>query len=446
MSSFKYVIKRSGAKVPFKKERIANAIFRAAVSVGGRNKQTAEKLAEEVLSNLEKRHPEGYEPHIEEIQDCVERTLIKNGHDQVAKTYILYREEKKKKRDEKARKASAPSGNIPWSKLWNILDWTIDHDLHTSEAINKHIQNGRFPHVIHECEELYQEDISMAAKMIAERSKDLRMVFVSGPSSSGKTTSTIKLEEKLNKIGLKFKAFVVDNYFFDLAMHPKDEYGDYDFETPQALDIQLINEHISRLCEGEEVSIPFYDFKTGTRFLNRTKMKLAPNEILLIDSLHGLFPPMSESIPDQQKFKVYIESLLQVKDSKGNYIRWSDIRLMRRMLRDASHRAYKPQQTLEHWHYVRASEMRHIIPNQCHADYIISSGMPYELPLYKARLFAEFEKWKDAYKNDPEREDAHLRAQRIYEMLHEFLAVPDDSPVPQDSVLREFIGGSVYRY
>lgn len=446
METFKYVIKRSGARVPFKLERISNAIYRAAVAVGGRDKKTSEKLAEIVLQNLLKKYPASHTPTIEEIQDCVEKTLIEYGHAKVAKAYILYRNEKKQKREEKARKASVPSENIPWSKIWKLLDWTVDHDLHTIEAINKHIRNKRFPHVIHECEELYQEDISMAANMIAERSSDLKMVFVSGPSSSGKTTTTIKLEEKLNKIGLKFKAFVVDNYFFDLEMHPKDEFGDYDFETPQALDIPLINEHIGRLCNGEEVMIPYYDFKTGTRHLNRNRMKLEKGEILLIDSLHGLYPPMSESIPDQQKFKVYIESLLQVKDKHGKYLRWCDIRMMRRMLRDAAHRAYNPRQTLEHWHYVRASELRHIIPNQSQADYVISSGMPYELPLYKARLFSEFEKWKDAYQHDPEREDAHLRARRTYQMLAQFEAFPDDSPVPKDSVLREFIGGSIYKY
>lgn len=446
MKAFKCVIKRSGAKVPFKLERIANAIYRAAVAVGGRDKEKAQELAQQVLQNMLQKYSADHAPQIEEIQDCVEKTLIENGNAQVAKAYILYRNEKKQKRDEKALKASIPSQNIPWSKLWKILDWTVDHDLHTIEAINKHIRNKRFPHVIHECEELYQEDIGMAAKMITERSEKLKMVFVSGPSSSGKTTTTIKLEEQLNQIGLKFKAFVIDNYFFDLAQHPKDEFGDYDFETPQALDIPMINDHISRLCNGEEVDIPFYDFKTGTRHLKRSKMKLKKGEILLIDSLHGLYPPMSESIPDSQKFKIYIESLLQVKDSNGNYVRWSDLRMMRRMLRDAAHRAYNPRQTLEHWHYVRASEMRHIIPNQSRADYIISSGMPYELPLYKARLFTEFEKWKNAYKNNPERTDADLRARRSFEMLKQFDAVEDDSPVPQHSVLREFIGGSTYKY
>lgn len=446
MKKIDFIIKRSGVKVPFKIERISNAIFRAAVAEGGRNKQQALELAEKVVINLQKKFPDNQIPHIEDIQDCVEKTLIENGHARVAKAYILYRNEKKQKRTEKAKKASSPSENIPWSKLWKILDWTVDHDLHSIEAINRHIRMGRFPHVIHECEELYQEDIDMAARLIAEKSSELKLVFVSGPSSSGKTTTTIKLEEKLNKIGLKFKAFVVDNYFYDLELHPKDEYGDYDFETPQALDIALINEHIARLSSGEEIAVPFYDFRTGTRQLEKTKMKLTEDEILLIDSLHGLYSPLSESVSDKKKFKIYIESLLQVKDENGRYIRWADIRMLRRMLRDASHRAYNPRQTLEHWHYVRNSEMRYIIPNQGKADYIISSGMPYELPFYKDRLFAEFTKWKDDYKNDPEKADAGLRAERTFDVLKQFEAVSDDSPVPRNSVLREFIGGSSYKY
>ncbi len=446
MSKFKYVIKRTGAKVPFREERIANAIYRAAVAVGGRDKETADKLAAEIVANLENKYSEDHIPHIEEIQDCVEKALILNDHTQVAKAYILYRNENKQKREEKALKASTPSENIPWHKLWKILDWTVDHDLHTIEALNKHIRNGRFPHVIHECEALYKEDINMASRMIAERSKNLKMVFVSGPSSSGKTTTTLKLEENLKKNGLKFKAFGIDNYFFDLSMHPKDEFGDYDFETPQALDLPLINEHIKRLCDGEKVKIPFYDFKTGTRHPESSEMQLAKNEILLIDSLHGLYPPMSESIDDDKKFKIYIESLMQVKDKNGKYIRWSDIRLIRRMLRDATHRAYNPSQTLEHWHYVRASEMRHIIPNQSRADYVISSGMPYEIALYRARLFDDFAKWRKEYKDDPLKQDALLRAERAFNFLKQIDPVIDDSAVPKDSVLREFIGGSVFDY
>ncbi|MCK4358946.1 MAG: response regulator SirA, partial [Candidatus Cloacimonetes bacterium] len=238
----------------------------------------------------------------------------------------------------------------------------------------------------------------------------------------------------------------VDNYFFDLRMHPKDEFGDYDFETPQALDLPLINEHLNQLCEGNEVLIPLYDFKTGTRKLNITPMRIKNNEILLIDSLHGLYPAMSNGIPDEYKFKLYLEPLLQMKGPDGKFIRWTDLRMIRRMLRDAKFRAYKPEQTLLHWHYVRSSEIRNIIPYINTTDYIINTGMPYEIALHKALLFEDFKKWNQQFKDDPLQEDAYIRASRIYKFLNAVEPVTDDSAVPRDSVLREFIGGSFLRY
>ena len=323
MNKIKFIIKRSGAKVPFKPERIMNAIYRAAVSLGGRDKNTAEKLAKEVVEFLEKSAPENNIPNIEEIQDIVEKVLIKNGHAQVAKAYILYRNERNRKRRERFKRSSHPSENIPWPKIWRILDWAVSKNVHTIEALNRRIRKEEFPAIVNESESFYAANINTAAELISEKGDNLKMVIISGPSSSGKTTTTIKLEQHLAKKDLKFKPLNIDNYFFDLAMHPKDEFGDYDFETPQALDLKLINEHLKRLCNGEKVLIPFYDFKTGTRKLNQTLMKLAENEILLIDSLHGLFPAMTKGISDDVKFKLYLESLLQMKNSDGQFIRWT---------------------------------------------------------------------------------------------------------------------------
>jgi uridine kinase len=229
-------------------------------------------------------------------------------------------------------------------------------------------------------------------------------------------------------------------------MHPKDEFGDYDFETPQALDLELINEHLSKLVENIEVRIPYYDFKTGKRHDNHTPMKVNPDEIILIDSLHGLFNHMTSSIPDEQKFKIYLEPLLQMKDKGGKYIRWTDIRLIRRMLRDAAHRAYDPTQTLLHWHYVRASEMRYIIPNINTVNFIINSAMPYELSLYRPKLITKFNEWAQAFKDNPLRLDAYMRASRVNNILNEILPMEDEALVPDKSVIREFIGGSAYEY
>ena len=364
----------------------------------------------------------------------------------MAKAYILYREDRARKRQEKARRASVPSENIPWAKIWGVLDWASSRGLDSITGLNNRIEDNEFAHVVHESESAYEADLDMAAEMVLEKIEKLKMVFISGPSSSGKTTTTIKLEERLKKHGLKLVAINVDNYFFDLEMHPKDEFGDYDFETPQALDLELINKHFCDLIEGEEIKIPFYDFKTGTRKLDQTPMKLAEDEILLIDSLHGLYPPMTAGIDPERMFKLYLEPLLQMRGPDSDYVRWTDIRLMRRMLRDAKYRAYNPQQTLEHWHYVRASELRNIIPYINTTDYIVNTGMPYELCIYKPMLFEYFEKWNTEYADDPLHEDAYERAKRVYRMLNAVQPVEDVSPIPATSVLREFIGGSTYEY
>jgi len=446
MSKITHIRKRSGAMVPFKPERIQNAIYRAAVAVGGRDQETSKYLATQVVQLLELTSLENHVPNIEEIQDAVEKTLIEKGHSKVAKAYIIYREENDRRRREKSKMASRPSENIPWAKIWQILNWAVTHNVHTVESLNKRIANGEFPHIVHEGEAAYEDNLVTAAEMIIDRGDKVKMVMISGPSSSGKTTTTIKIEHRLKKKGYKFVALNVDHYFFDLEEHPKDEYGDYDFETPQALDLELINKHLVKLSAGEEVAIPFYDFKTGTRTLNHSKLHLEEKDILLIDSLHGLYPDMSIDIPDEQKFKLFLEPLLQMKDNDGNYVRWTDLRLIRRMLRDEAHRSYDPRQTLEHWHYVRASELRNIIPYNSTADYIINSGMPYELPLYSARMSKLFAEWEEKYEGNPEREDAYIRAARLNKLLSSITPVEDDSPVPNDSVLREFIGGSCLKY
>ena len=175
-------------------------------------------------------------------------------------------------------------------------------------------------------------------------------------------------------------------------------------------------------------------------------MQLAENEIILIDSLHGLYPGMMHTIPDERKFKLYIETLIQMKGRDGKYVRWTDLRLMRRMLRDAAHRSYDPQRTLEHWHYVRSSELRHIIPYINTTDYIVNGALAYELPIFRPKLIDQFARWATLYDNDPQRQDAMIRAKRVYALLQSVTPVEDDSAIPPTSHLREFIGGSVYEY
>ncbi len=446
MSKIEFVIKRNGTTVPFTPQRISNAIYRAAVAVGGRDKETADKLAQQVVEYLEEKFPADKYPTVEDVQDAVEKILIENGHTKVSKALILYRDERARMRAGRREQTIQPSQNIPWAKIWQVLDWASSRDLHTIERYNKRIKNGEAHEIIRDSEIFYEEDIKIAARMILERRDKVKIVLITGPSSSGKTTTTIKLGKILQQSNLKLVTLNVDHYFFDLEEHPKDEFGDYDYETPQALDLNLISEHLVDLIAGNEVKIPFYNFKTGKRLLNHTPMKLKDNEIILIDSLHGLYPALTRGVEEDQKFKLFLEPLLQMKDEEDKYIRWTDIRLTRRMLRDFAFRALDPESTLTHWHYVRSSELRNIIPNINRADYIINSAMPYELSIYKPKLLQYFEKWPEKFKDEPLREDAYVRSERILKLLKKIEPIDDDSMVPNDSVIREFIGGSTLDY
>jgi uridine kinase len=443
-----HVVKRTGDLVPFTPERITNAIYRAAVAVGGRDRSIAEGLTQQVVDILEETTPAGHHPTVEEIQDIVEKVLIENGHAKVAKAYILYREERALRRRKKAGRGYKETSNIPWRKIYEVLSWSADHDLHTIDRFNARIARGDFPQIVEESDRRYGEDINTAAQLITERRDELKVVIIAGPSSSGKTTTTIKLGERLAEFGLSLVTLNVDNYFFNLELHPRDEFGDVDWETPQALDLPLINEHLVRLISGEEVLIPYYDFKKSQRRENVTPMSIGPDDILLIDSLHGLFPAMTKDVGDERKFLLYIETLLQMKGPDGRMIRWTDLRLMRRMVRDASFRSYNPRQTLEHWHYVRSSEMRNIIPYANRADFIVNGALTYELPVMRRRLLDHFGRWAVEYEGDPLRLDAYTRASRVYKLLNAVAPIEakDEEAIPPTSHLREFIGGSRYEY
>jgi uridine kinase len=440
MSKIKYVIKRNGATVPFSQGRITNAIYRAAVSVGGRNRKIAEGLSKQVVEILEAQYESNQYPSVEEIQDVVEKVLIENGHAKVSKAYILYREERNRRRKKEETRSEHHTEYIPWRKIKGVLDWAVEHNLNTVAKINQRVKNGEFPEIVRESEEAYENDIQSVSALIEERKDAVKLVIIAGPSSSGKTTTTQKIAHNLGKQGLQFVELNLDNYYYDLELHPKDEFGDYDFETPQSLDIELINRHLHQLLAGEEILMPYYDFKTSKSYPDQTPMKLAEGDIILIDSLYGLYPPLTDGIADN-KINLYIEPLMQVKGNDGKYIRWTDIRLMRRMLRDAMHRSYDYERTLTHWHYVRSGEMRNIIPYSGTADFIINSAMPYELPLYKSKLFDSFAEWVEKYKDDPLRQDAFQRAARVHSLLETVTPEFDDTVVPKNSVIREFIGG-----
>lgn len=434
------VVKRTGEIVPFDPEKVTVAIYKSAASVGGHDRALSEKLSRQVIDTLA-RH--GGTPTVEEIQDVVEKVLIDNGHAKTAKAFILYRYERARLRRAKGGRRVSRD-DVPYKAMWRALAWNVEHDTLTVDGLNRHVHDGSFPELIAAAEEAYDAEVNQAAQDILTVRDRVRLVLIAGPSSSGKTTATAKISDKLRGAGLEVVPLNLDNYFFDLHLHPRDASGDYDFETPEALDLALINQHLATLLDGGEVQMPIYDFKLGHRLEERVPLRIGPGTVLLLDTLHGLYDPLSASVPEEIKFRLYIETVLQLRDRAGRWVRWTDLRLLRRMLRDAAHRNTDPEQTVAHWHYVRRGELKHIIPHVGRADAVVNGALPYELPIHKRHLAHFFPRFLAQWRNDPQRADAVARATRIAALLDE-VEPADDAAVPATSVLREFIGGSAYK-
>jgi uridine kinase len=430
--------------VKYDRRRIGNAILKATTSVGNANPALAETMSQKVEEALTKTYGSGI-PTVEDIQDVVESVLMENRLTRIAHNYIIYRHQRAMARAARAHSFEV-TDNVPYRVIYDVLRWNMDHQCESVEALNHIIRKGQFPELVRAADLRYEAEVAAAAERILGNLQKIRVVIIAGPSSSGKTTTTIKIGEQLKKAGISLKALTVDNYFFDLDQHPTDEFGDHDYETPQALDMALINEHLVQLLDGRTIQTPQYSFKEGLRRLNVHEMSLAPNEILLIDSLHGLHESMTSRVEADRKFKLYVETLGQFRMADGTFMRWSDNRLLRRMIRDKDHRNLKPMETLTHWHYVRRSELKSIIPFLKSTDCIVNTALPYELPILRDRLFRCISSGTRMFKSDPRRLDAHIRANRVHELLKPLKVVKDDSCVPDNSLLREFIGGSRYKY
>jgi len=430
------IYKRDGTLVPFNQLKITHAIYKAAQEAGGHDMKLAEKLSDMVVDILENHFPQTI-PAVEEIQDIVEQVLIKEGHTKTSKLYILYRQKRKELREKREKNEIE---NIPYKTIWQNLVWNLEHSCDTVSKLNEHIEAGIFSQLIKDSEARYDQEILKIASLIKANLSRIKLLIISGPSSSGKTTTTQRIADELKKEGIDFVKLAIDNYFYSLDYQLKDDYSDYDFEGPYALDIPLINQHLADLLRGEEIDVPRYDFKSGCREEKTDKLKLKDNQIILIDSHFGIYDKLTEIVPDDKKYKLYLETLCQLKDNQGQFVRWTDIRLLRRMIRDVQFRSYNPKETIGHWHYVRQGELKNIIPYIHTADYVFNTSLAYELPILKHCLFKFFPEMIEAYKNDPNRQDAYIRAQRVYDLLKEVKEWPDKSLVPQNSILREFIG------
>ncbi len=437
------ILKRDGSLADFDREKVITAIYKAAAAVGGHDRALSEKLADEAIDILNHAYAPPDMPSVEDVQDVVEKVLIENGHARTAKTYIVYRENRRRERERKSSKKTRERP-LPYRLMYENLVWNLDHSCETIEKLNQHVRSGTIADLVTEADATYSENVARAAEAVAA-TEGTRLIIVAGPSPSGKTTTTAKLSNRLKDLGIETVLLNLDHYFFNLELHPRDEHGDYDFETPEALDLNLINEHLGELVEGRTVEMPQYDFKTGKRTEATASVSIKPDQVILIDTLHGLHKPLTESIDDEMKFKVYIETAPILRDEEGKFIRWTDIRLLRRMVRDHAHRGYDPKETVGHWHYVRRSELKHIIPFIRDADYVLNGALPYELPFHKKHSYGHFPGFIKAWAGDRKRRDALMRAERVFEVLTRVKAYEDESIIPGDSLLREFIGGSIYK-
>ncbi len=435
------VQKRDGRVTQFDQQRITNAIYKAAASLGGHNKKRSQEISDEVVFTLTHQFPLEDIPSVEDIQDIVERILIESGHVSTAKAYILYRDYRTRERRRVKRQKSML---LPYPLMYEAIRWNSVHDCDTIEGLNRIIQQGDLKGLVEKSDANYDQSIEKAADTITDVRNRLKMIIIAGPSSSGKSTTTSKLSIALNERGIKTSLLNLDHYFFNLEDHPKDQYDDYDFETPEALDINLINEHLHQLVSGESIQMPRYSFEEGKRYADGKMIHIEEDHVILLDTLHGLYPPMTEGIEEDQKFKLYIETISQIRDENDEFVRWADIRLLRRMVRDAKQRGYDPLQTVGHWHYVRRSELKHIIPHIGTVDFQINGALPYDLPVLKQVIGPYLPHILEELSRQPEREDALMRANRINELLSKFSQFGDLNMIPETSLVREFIGGSKY--
>ncbi|MDP8215219.1 MAG: nucleoside kinase [Candidatus Euphemobacter frigidus] len=339
---------------------------------------------------------------------------------------------------------------LEWEKIYEMeivtraRAWNRARDMGTIEGINRRMAFGGYRDVIRDADRAYEGSIWKIAGEIMERRDTIRLVIVAGPSSSGKTTTTLKLCEALRAMGEDPQLLSLDNYFWNLKDQPQDEFGDYQFESPQALDIETINQNLRDLLAGKETTVPVYDFMAGGRKEKWEKMKLLDGQLLVMEGLHAFYQPMTAGIPGEIQFRVYIETVCQLQDGADNFIPWTDIRLLRRMVRDNLQRNYTPVRTLGHWHYVRQAEKEFIVPFIGQAEAVINGYLPYELPVYKKYLYESLKAAVEEYAGQTGKEDARRRGARCLNYLEEIDVLEDDSVISPSSLIREFIGGSIY--
>jgi uridine kinase len=469
------VQKRNRALARFDESRIHEAILRAAQSVGGfehdrlpginerifeacggTDAQIAQFLADTVVVclNAQPHHLiANFPPGIEQIQDTVLHALRSYGFQNTADAYACYRWGRHWLREGAITPDKFVGNGLRAAEMERVLAWNRERGCDTVAGLNELVRGGRIGPLARESLAAYEDSLDeAAAKVIARLSAGdpLRMLWVTGPSSSGKTTTTVKLTQRLQKRGLRFLMLNLDDYFWSLVEHPTDWLNDRNYETPEAMDIQLLNSHLQGLLAGERIEKPVYSFKDGRRVALKP-VKLETDQVLLLDCLHGLYPPITEGIPPAAQFRLYLETrnaLLEGDGSTGRLTQLADVRLLRRVLRDARHRNHSPLLTILHWHYVRAGELFSIIPLSGLADHVVNGGFPFDLPLLKPFLCGPEGCLPGPEELRPYASflDARIRYERVKRLLDSVHGLTREQAasfdlVPGDALVREFIGG-----
>ena len=321
---------------------------------------------------------------------------------------------------------------------WALEEFEKIHsvlDVLTVYKLNKAIEEDRIKDVIMLAEALHEKKIANIADDIAKR-KNVKMVLIAGPSSSGKTTFAQRLGIQLRLNGLKPVTISVDNYFVERQDTPRDENGEYNFECIEAIDLKLFNEHLVKLLNGEEIEVPEFDFNVGTKRYNGKKMRLAEDEILVIEGIHCLNDKLTSQISKDQKYKIYISALTVLNMDRYNRISTTDTRLIRRIVRDYQFRGYSALHTLNTWHKVTEGEEKNIFPYQESANTIFNTSLIYELNALKPIAMPLLQEITDEYRE-------YAEAQRLINILKYFREVPK-SYVPNNSLLKEFLGGGTF--
>jgi uridine kinase len=310
--------------------------------------------------------------------------------------------------------------------------------IETVGDLNKKIADGKIKDIILMSEALHAKKITNMAEEIS-RNLEKRIILIAGPSSSGKTTTAKRLKLQLMAEGLKPVTISLDDYFVDREKTPKDEQGNYNFESIDALNLELFNNHLLDLLEGKAVQIPRFDFVKGKGYLTGERFKISKEQPLIIEGIHGLNEKLTQSIPREWKFKIYVSALTQLSIDDINRIPTTDTRLIRRIVRDNSTRGHSAIKTIRMWQSVRKGETQYIFPFQEEADYMFSSALVYELAvlkMYAEQLLVQIE--DDCEEN--------IESKRLLKFLEYFLPITSTDYIPKNSIIREFVGGSVFEY